>query len=240
MSEYTNKVTAVTVSITQSIKLAGDLVSITLGETRELEGASDFDALTVRNEITEILQEQGQDFLNKAKANGPVQAAPRAVTGPGTAPVAVPSYQATAPVQAAVASAVNSAPVNNGGWLSVPSRFGDGDIRFLPCSAYPTAQLEAEVASFLAGHNLDARYFKVWDNRPGPRGMEAGVASGALAAVKLVDGAPGKDQLGNNAALRAKFNNDGSLYLWFTKEFEAALKFIGPSLGSFQEDNSPW
>jgi hypothetical protein len=231
MSEYKSKVTAVSVSVTQSIKLSGDLVSITLSETRELEGASDFDAVIVRTEISEALQEQGQDFLNKAKANAPVQA-PR------------PVAQAPAPVQvaqAAVQAAVHTPATAGGGWMSVPSRFGDGDIRFLPTSVYSTMQLETDIAAFLAQHNLDIRFFKVWDNRPGPRGMEAGTPSGAVAAVKLNDGAPGKEQLGNNAAVRVKFNNDGSLYCWFTKEFEAALKFIGPSLATYEtSENSPW
>lgn len=233
-----SSVKEVSVSITQSIKLHGDLISVTLGEVRTLVNGTEADAIVERDSITQLLTEQGTTYLEAArKKHGDVVPAP--VT-PGyvqrpAAPVAAAPQAAAAPVTgnnfAAVAAVANGAPVAQGEWRSVPSRFGEGEIRFLPTSVYPTAKLEAEVAAFLTGKGLNPGYFKVWDNRPGQKGLEAGVPNGAVAAIKLTDGAPGKEQIGNNAAARVKFNNDGSLYIWLTKEFEAALKFVGPALG---------
>lgn len=227
----------VTVSITKSVKLHGDLISITLGETRTLNSASESDGIIVRDGVANLLQEQIASLLKEAVAKHgdvlPTPVTPGYVQRPAApaytgTQVAGPAYSGSG--AAAVAAVANGAPVSAGAWMSVPSRFGDGDIRFLPTSVYPSAQLENEVSNFLLGRNLNPSFFKTWDNRPGQRGLEAGVPNGAVAAVKLSDGAPGKEQIGNNAAARVKFNNDGSLYIWLTKEFEAALKFVGAAL----------
>jgi hypothetical protein len=145
-----------------------------------------------------------------------------------------PTMTNTAPVSGAGAGAVmaaaNGAPVSNDGWMSVPNKFGEGEMRFLTTAVYPSHQLEVGVQQFLASKNLNPAFFKVWDNRPGQRGLEAGVSQGCVANIKLLDGAPGSEQLGKAAAGRVKFNANGSLYIWLTKEFEAALKFVGPML----------
>ena len=239
--EGTRKVKEVTVTITKSLKLNGDIISVSVGETATIDDGSELDGILTRSAIAQVLSEQAEVILKTESetmvANHKTYAptyptyTPTQVVSPTPAgsqafsdPVSGSGYQA-------VQAAANGAPVNaDGGWRSVPSRFGDGDIRFLPCSVFPTMRLEQDVQNFLASKGLNPQFFKVWDNRPGPRGLEAGAPNGAVAAVKLNDGSPGKEQMGNNAVARVKFNNDGSLYIWLTKEFEAALKFIGPAL----------
>jgi hypothetical protein len=74
---------------------------------------------------------------------------------------------------------------------------------------------------------LNPEALVVWDNRTGPRGLEAGVPAGCVAAVKISKEA--QDfvplEIQNVAVARVKHNSDGSVYVWLTKEAEAALKF---------------
>lgn len=224
----------VSVTITKSLKLNGDIISVSVGETATINDGQELDGILTRAQIAQVLSEQA-DVIIKTESERMVSTHKTFTPTPVISPTPAGSQAYAAPVTGtglqAIQAAANGAPVNaDGGWRSVPSRFGDGDIRFLPCSVFPTMKLEQDVQAFLASKGLNPGFFKVWDNRPGPRGLEAGAPNGAVAAVKLIDGAPGKEQLGNNAAARVKFNNDGSLYIWLTKEFEAALKFIGPAL----------
>lgn len=114
-------------------------------------------------------------------------------------------------------------------WGSTPSKFGDGDIRFLTTASYPSDQMEADVASWLTTQGLNPAGFKVWDNRPGPRGLEAGVAQGSVANIKvdrsLVDEGVVPDEFKSVPAARVKFNNNGTLYIWLTKQFEGYIKY---------------
>lgn len=224
----------VSVTITKSLKLNGDIISVSVGETATINDGQELDGILTRAQIAQVLSEQA-DVIIKTESERMAATHKSFIPTPVVSPTPAGSQAYAAPVAGtglqAVQAAANGAPVNaDGGWRSVPSRFGDGDIRFLPCSVFPTVRLEQEVQAFLSSKGLNPGFFKVWDNRPGPRGLEAGAPNGAVAAVKLNDGAPGKEQMGNNAAARVKFNNDGSLYIWLTKEFEAALKFIGPAL----------
>jgi hypothetical protein len=87
--------------------------------------------------------------------------------------------------------------------------------------------LETEVRAWLTARGFDPALFKIWDNRPGARGLEAGVPNGSVANIKVDDAAQAAipAEFGRVPAARVKFNNDGSLYVWFTKEFEAASKY---------------
>lgn len=238
------KVTAFTVSVTVSRKVLGDLVSITLGETREAdEKMMTAAAFAARKLAAQELYEQANNLCDAEVAKrGAVQVkqvsnANAAFTSTtGTYTVTPGSQAASAPQSGAQAAAVtavaNGAPVGNDGWMSVANKFGDGDMRFLTTAVFPTQRLEGEVAAWLASKGLDARFFKVWDNRPGMKGLEAGVPQGCVANIKLHQDAPGAQQLGKAAAARVKFNNNGTLYIWLTKEFEAALKFVGTALSN--------
>lgn len=228
-----------TVSVTVSKKHLGDLISITVGETRKAEELlSAGEAAVIRREAAEALLVQANAICKEEiESRGTVIAAPVNAGFTQTATTtAVPGGTMTmsAPVvgtnAAAVQAVANGAPVGNDGWMSVPSKFGGEDLRFKTTAAYSSQQLEADVNAWLMNNGLNPQFFKCWDNRPGARGLEAGNPQGCVANIKLVDGAPGSEQLGKAAAARVKFNSNGTLYIWKTKEFDAALKFVGQML----------
>jgi hypothetical protein len=233
-----------TVSVTVSKKHLGDLISITVGETRKAEELlTAGETAVARRNVAEDLLVQANAICNaEVEQRGAVQAAAvrtanvgaaftqtaTATNVPaGTMTVSAPVVGVGAPAVHAVA---NGAPVGNDGWMSVPNKFGDGDMRFRTTAVYPSQQLEADVNAWLMSKGLNPQFFKCWDNRPGQRGLEAGTPQGCVANIKLQEGAPGSEQLGKAAAARVKFNSNGSLYIWLTKEFEAALKFVGQML----------
>jgi hypothetical protein len=229
-------VTAVTVSITVNAKVLGADAFVKMEEIRWFDGGTDpANAILVREDIIGILREQ---VLDEAAATADAVRERAAQTPKGAVsvhpaapvqPAAGAQFGQTAPPsgpQATVAVANGAAPAA-GQWQSVPSRFGDGEIRFLPTSVYSTGQLEAEVAQWLSGQGLNPDAFKVWDNRPGPKGLEAGAPNGCVAAIKVSRDAEDfvPADVARNAVARVKFNNNGTLYIWLTKEAEAAIKY---------------
>jgi hypothetical protein len=229
-------VSAVTVSITLSVKPLGADAFIKMEETYSfVEPVHEGVALVRRDEMLDILREQAleqakstADQVRELVASTPKGNVSVHPVAPAPAPAGAFAGQA-APVSgpAATVAVANGAAPATGQWMSVASRFGDGDLRFLPTTVYPSEQLEAEVGKWLTAQGLNPDAFKVWDNRPGPKGLEAGVPNGCVAAVKISKDAqayvPG--DIANLAAARVKFNSNGSLYIWFTKEAEAAIKY---------------
>jgi hypothetical protein len=227
---------SVTVSITVNAKTLGADAFIKMEEVHAFASpASTADAIIKRDEMLDILREQ---IIEQAKAvaasirdevarmpKGVASVVPvQAASNPGTqAGTQAPAFGAPA----TVAVANGAAPAAQGGWASVPSRFGDGDLRFLTTAAFSSAQLEAEVNAWLQGHGLNPSAFKVWDNRPGPKGLEAGVPNGCVATIKVNRDAQSfvSPDIANQAIGRVKFNSNGTLYIWFTKEAEAAVKY---------------
>jgi hypothetical protein len=223
------------VSITGNGKSRGADVFIKFEEVFEfIEPVTSDEAADKRDELLLILTAQLDQALEIAadKFRASVASTPRgAASVHQVNPVQVPAgSQAGQPVVGTGAQAIQA--VANGAsfateWRSAPSRFGDGDIRFLPTSVYPSAKLESEINNWLISKGFNPVAFKIWDNRPGLKGLEAGVPNGAVAAVKISQEFAGTvaPELARNAAARVKFNSDGSLYIWFTKEFEAAVKY---------------
>lgn len=123
--------------------------------------------------------------------------------------------------QAAVVAVANGASDLGNGWMSVPSRFGDGQVRFVTSAVYSSDQLKADVANWIAGNGINPNYFDVWDERVGPRGAESGAQIGSVFNIKVKKDyqelVPNKFH--RNAAGRGKFNNDGSIYPYWSKEF---------------------
>lgn len=123
--------------------------------------------------------------------------------------------------QATVVAVANGASDLGNGWLSVPSRFGDGQVRFVSSSVYSSDQLKADVANWITSQGLNASHFDIWDERVGPRGAESGAQIGSVFNIKVKkdsqDLVPSKFH--RNAAGRGKFNNDGSIYPYWSKEF---------------------
>ena len=127
-------------------------------------------------------------------------------------------------------------------WRTIASKFGDGDMRYLSMASYSTQRLEQDSAVWLNNQGPNPTLFKVWDNRSGPRGLEANVPNGSVATIKIgrdiIDACPPDFQ--RIPAARVKFNSDGTLYIYFTKEFESFLKFGGSNIFSTQPQASPF
>jgi hypothetical protein len=228
-------VRSVSVSITLNAKALGADMFIKLEEAYEFSTPTDESgALFKREEIAQILREQAISVAKESadEFRAAVAATPRgSVSVHQVIPDQHPGTQAgaAAPVSgpAATVAVANGAAPTAGGWMSVPSRFGDGELRFLPTSVYSSGQLEAEVGNWLRQHGFNPDAFKVWDNRPGQKGLEAGVPNGCVAAIKISKDAQAfvAGDIANQAIGRVKFNSNGSLYIWFTKEAEAAIKY---------------
>lgn len=232
-------VSQVSVSITLSTKALGADAFIKLEETYDFgTPVNDGAAVVRRAEMVDILRDQ---VIAEAKTVVDAVREAIATTPKGSVsvhpvnPISASGAQAgsVAPVfsgpQATVAVANGAAPAPAGGaqWMSVPSKFGDGELRFITTATYPSSQLEAEVGKWLRQHGLNPDAFKVWDNRPGQKGLEAGVPNGCVAAVKISKDAQSyvPADISNQAIARVKFNSNGSLYIWLTKEAEAAIKY---------------
>lgn len=232
-------VRSVSVSITLSTKALGADAFIKLEETYDFGSpVNDGEAVVRRSNMVEVLRDQ---VIDEAKTlvstvRQEIAATPKgsvSVHAVSPAPAAGAAAGSVAPAfsgsQATVAVANGAEPVQQGGaqWMSVPSRFGDGELRFLTTASYPTTQLEGEIFGWLRNHGLNPDAFKVWDNRPGMKGLEAGVPNGCVAAVKIARDAQSfvSGDIANQAIARVKFNANGSLYIWLTKEADAALKY---------------
>jgi hypothetical protein len=233
-------VRSTSVSITLNAKSLGVDAFIKLEETREFPTlVSSGEAVIVREDIASILTDQALAIIEETAQTVKAAAAakPQGHVSVHQVNPAAPQGVAFNQVAPAQAGPAQVAAVANGAafqteWKSVASKFGDGDLRFISTASYPSDRLEAEVRNWLSGKGLNPMLFKVWDNRPGPRGLEAGVPNGAVAAVKvgkeIIDACPPDFQ--KIPAARVKFNSDGSLYIWFTKEFESFLKYGGNAL----------
>jgi len=232
-------VRSVSVSITLSTKALGADAFIKLEETYDFgHGVNDGEAVVRRSNMVDVLRDQvlaeaknlvdavREEIANTPKGSVSVHAvspAPAPAAAAGTVAPAFSGPQATV----AVANGATPAPQGGAQWMSVPSKFGDGELRFITTVSYPTSQLEGEVAGWLRNHGLNPDAFKVWDNRPGQKGLEAGIPNGCVAAVKIAKDAQSfvSGDIANQAIARVKFNSNGSLYIWLTKEADAALKY---------------
>jgi hypothetical protein len=233
-------VSQVSVSVTLSTKALGADAFIKLEETWDFHTpASPGEAACQRAEIIEVLRDQAMGEAKKtvAEVRAFVASTPKGAVSvhdvnPNAAPTASQFGQA-APASgpaATVAVANGAAPASSGGleWRSLPDRFDDTkQFRYVSTISQPSEVLVAQVNQWLVANGFNPDAFKVWDNRTGPRGLEAGVPQSCVAAVKV-----GKDaesyvspDLARQQLARVKHNADGSLYIWFTKEAEAAIKY---------------
>jgi len=214
-----------TVKYTGSGKPFGADVFITVETTHEFTNlATDDEVLARQEEIAVQLTAQVTDLIKSA-----VTAVKGVVPAP-TQYTPAPAVQAPAGLGApAVVAVANGATPSEGNWMSVPSRFGDGQIRFISSAVYSSDQLKADVRTWLEGQGVDPNMFDIWDERTGPKGAEAGIPIGSVYNIKVK-----KDfqmlvpeDFHKNAAGRGKFNNNGTLYTYWSKDFEAFLKYGG-------------
>jgi hypothetical protein len=231
-------VRSVSVSVTINGKSLGVDAFVKLEETFEFVELGDENAAILkRAAIADSLAAEALEVVRNtagsvreaiaARPQGVVQTVP--AQQPAPAPAAQAGQTVTGSGPEAIVAVANGATATNLQWGTGPSRFGDADLRFLLSSVYSSEQLEQDVATWLRGKGLNPAAFKVWDNRTGPRGLEAGVAQGSVANVKvdaeLVDSGQVPDEFKSVPAARVKFNADGSLYVWPTKQFEGYLKY---------------
>ena len=248
MSEAINGgVRNTTVKVTASGKPFGADVFITVETTHEYTDLNidDNSVLERQEELFSQLSAQVIDFVKTAAATAREQAAntPKGVTSihPAAPVQAAPAYAGTqAPAGTgapAVVAVANGATQAQGDWRSVPSRFGDGQIRFISSLSYSSDQLKADVANWITAQGLDANHFDIWDERTGPRGAEAGQPIGSVFNIKIKKDAQHLviDDFHRNAAGRGKFNNDGTVYPYWSKDFETFLKMGGRNNLAAQE-----
>ena len=229
-----------TVKFTASGKPFGADVFITVETTHEFATlANDEQVLARQEELAVQLRAQVLDIVKESVAatreaaantpKGQVSIHPVAPAAPAPAYAGQAAPAGTgAPAVVAVA---NGATQGEGDWRSVASRFGDGQIRFISSLVYSSDQLKADVYAWISKQGIDPNLFDVWDERTGPRGAEAGNPIGSVFNIKIKKDAQGlvPDDFHRNAAGRGKFNNDGSIYPYWSKDFESFLKFGGMS-----------
>jgi len=238
MSDNIGGIKSTTVKYTGSGKPFGADIFVSVESVHEWADTVDDDtALARQAELTEQLTLQVIDLIKNAaeKVRDEIAKTPK-----GQASVhPVQPYQATGTQtgsdaaagmgRAAVVSVANGATPQGGDWLSVPSRFGDGQVRFVSSTAYSSDQLKADVANWITAQGLNPDFFDVWDERTGPRGAEAGNPIGSVFNIKVKkdhqDAVPA--DFHRNAAGRGKFNNDGSIYPYWSKDFDSFLKYGG-------------
>ena len=231
-------VRSTTVKLTANGKSFGADIFVTVETTHEFANLANDDQVLARQQDLAIqLQAQVIDIVKdaatatrEAAANTPKGQASIHPVAPASPAPAYAGQQAPAGSGApAVVAVANGATQAEGDWRSVPSRFGDGQIRFISSNVYTTDQLKADVYAWISKQGIDANLFDVWDERTGPRGAEAGNPIGSVFNIKIKKDAQGlvPDDFHRNAAGRGKFNNDGSIYPYWSKDFEAFIKFGG-------------
>jgi hypothetical protein len=234
-------VRSTSVSITLNAKSLGVDAFVKVEQTYEFVELADANAAIIkRAELAESLSAEALEIIadTAKRVRAELAKTPQGSvqTVAATQPVAPPGVQAGQTVsgqgQADIRAVANGAS-HSQEWLSVPSKFGDGELRFLSTASYSSQDLEGEVGRWLQSKGLNPAAFVVWDNRPGPRGLEAGVPQGSVANVKIDKALLGSvpDDFARVPAARVKFNSNGSLYVWFTKEFEGYAKYsLAPEL----------
>jgi hypothetical protein len=238
-NEYA-EVKSTSVSITISGKSLGVDAFIKLEETREFpHPLTPSDAILRREEIAKVLTEQAlllvEDTAKTVKvaaASNPVGHVSVHQVNPQPAPERTQAGY-TVPVGTgapAVVAAANGASVG-GDWRNAPDRFdANKTVRYLSTASYSSDQLKASAANWLASQGFQPALFDVWDER---RDAESGKAISSICNIKVAKDAaflvPAEairtPNGGNKAVARAKFNSDGSVYFYWTKEAEAAVKF---------------
>jgi hypothetical protein len=232
-------VSQVTASVTISAKPLGGDAFIKLEEVFTFNTpVDDATAIFRRDEMVAVLRDQAllqaqetADAIRKHIAETPRgnvsihPVTPAAPAGTQYGSAAPATFGAAATVAVANGAAVPS----TGGlqWASVKAKFGDGELRFVTTASQSTDELRARALDQMKSKGINPEALVVWDNRTGPRGLEAGVPAGCVAAIKVSKEAQEfvPIELQGLALARVKHNSDGSLYVWFTKEAEAALKY---------------
>jgi hypothetical protein len=239
-SNINDGVRSTSVSITLSGKSLGVDAFIKLEESREfVELASAADAIIIREELAAILTEQALALVADAAKTVKEHVAQNPVGHVSVHPVTPSPVPAGTQVGVTVPAgngaqavvAVANGAASGGEWRNAADRFdANKTVRYLSVASYSTDQMRASASQWLASQGFNAQMFDVWDERGD---AEQGRPISSVCNVKV-----GKDYAylvpndvvktpngGNKAVARAKFNSDGSMYFYWTKEAEAAVKY---------------
>jgi hypothetical protein len=232
--EIVSYVKSTSVSITLNGKPLGLDAFVKFEETVEFPaGVIAVDAAVQRDEMVAVISDQlraviadlARDFKPVAQVS-PVVAALQPAAGVNQGQPAPSGTGA-----AAVAAVANGATVGGLDWRSAPDRFDNSkQVRYLSSASFSSEQLKAAAAQWLAAAGFNAANFDVWDER---RDAESGRAISSVCNIKvkkeLFSLLPGDvvqtNTGGVKAVARAKFNHDGSLFFYWSKDAEAAMKY---------------
>lgn len=186
------------------------------------------DIATVHTEMREVVSELEVDHHRQhlARALAEFHADTQQVQAQPAAPPVQPPVPPAAPAQAPAPEPGGQ----QGGvpWVHGTKPNGGGAIRYVPSSLFPTESFQQVVGQVLAAQGLNPAGFEVWDNRVGQYGLESGNSAYSVGAVKPASHNPlaqmvGQTSGGNPKATHyVEFNDDGSLAVKPSKEYEAA------------------
>lgn len=232
------------VSITLNAKSLGIDAFVKIEETVEFpDEATQVDAAIKRDEMAALITDQLLAIIKDTAATVKA-AAPASPAAPVVPQVPAGAYQGQpAPSgtgAAAVHAVANGATAGGLDWRTAPDRFDNSKtVRYLSTAAFPDTQLKAAAAQWLAAAGFNAEFFDVWDER---RDAESGRAISSVCNIKVkkdyhhlvpadVVATPAG---GVKAVARAKFNHDGSLFFYWSKDAEAAIKYnaLSPLTGA--------
>jgi hypothetical protein len=228
-------VTSTSVAITLNAKQLGLDAFVKFEETIEFTTpANEVDALVKREEIAQLMTEQLIAVINDAAATIKA-AAPALPASPVVPQVPAGTYQGQpAPSgtgAAAVHAVANGAVAGGLDWRNAPDRFDSTKtVRYLSTASFPAEGLKAAATAWLAAAGFNPDAFDVWDER---RDAESGKAISSVCNIKVkkdLHHLVPTDVVATNtggvkAVARAKFNHDGSLFFYWSKDAEAAIKY---------------
>jgi hypothetical protein len=237
--EILSSVKSTSVSLTLNGKPLGLDAFVKFEETVEFpDGATAADAALQRDGMVAVIADQLRavitDMARELKAMVPVSPVAAAFQPAAGVNQGQPAPSGTG--AAAVAAVANGATAGGLDWRSAPDRFDNTkQVRYLSTGSFSAEQLKAAAAEWLAAAGFSVSNFDVWDER---RDAESGRAISSVCNIKV------KKELfpalphdvvqtntgGVKAVARAKFNHDGSLFFYWSKDAEAAIKYgaFGP------------
>lgn len=231
----TANVTSTSVAITLNAKQLGIDAFVKFEETVEFTSpATEVDALVKREEMAQLMTEQLLAVIKDAAATVKA-AAPALPATPVVPQVPAGAYQgqpAPAGTGAAAVHAVANGAVAGGlDWRNAPDRFDTSKtVRYLSTASFPAENLKAAAVQWLVSAGFNPEAFDVWDER---RDAESGKAISSVCNIKVkkeLHALVPTDVVATNtggvkAVARAKFNHDGSLFFYWSKDAEAAIKY---------------
>jgi hypothetical protein len=239
------------VSITLNAKSLGVDAFVKIEETLEFgDETTQIDAAVKRDEMAILITDQLLAIIKDTAAS--VKAAAPALPAMPVVPQATAgAYQGQPAPSGAGAAAVhavaNGATAGGLDWRNAPDRFDNAKtVRYLSTAAYPDTQMKAAAAQWLAAAGFNPEAFDVWDER---RDAESGKAISSVCNIKVKKDlhhlVPSDVVVTNTggvkAVARAKFNHDGSLFFYWSKDAEAAIKYnaLAPLSGAIAPTAAP-